>query len=279
VGNPFMESSGSGALARVNRYNPLVFRGPSGAGLAMAYKFDDTFQLRGAYLADNASDPSQGQGLFNGSFSAAAQLVYNPTDALNLSFAYVHSYYSANEEQVTSNGGSFVDNTIRDQVSGSTRRALGRGVGRDPFLGSPATRDSYGLQANWRINETFNLSAYGGYALASAQGFDASGDQRQGLGADIWTWNAALSMVDLGKEGAVLTIAGGLAPTARRVEALTGDLAVPDRDSTYIIEGQYKYPLTKNILLTPGVYVIINPDGNSNNNSVWVGVLRTTFKF
>ncbi|XTZ20917.1 MAG: carbohydrate porin [cyanobacterium endosymbiont of Rhopalodia fuxianensis] len=56
-------------------------------------------------------------------------------------------------------------------------------------------------------------------------------------------------------------------------------MQVPDQDIPYIIEAQYQYPLTKNILLTPGFYVVLQPEGNNDNNSIWVGALRTTFKF
>ncbi|WP_157951179.1 iron uptake porin, partial [Cyanothece sp. BG0011] len=38
VGNPFMASSGTGALSRFMRRNPLVFRGPEGIGAGAEYK-------------------------------------------------------------------------------------------------------------------------------------------------------------------------------------------------------------------------------------------------
>ena len=125
----------------------------------------------------------------------------------------------------------------------------------------------------------FHLTAWGGYALARAQGKDENGVDRSGFGADLWTWSAALSAIDVFKEGAVLSVGGGQFVTAERVDAFPGDLAVPDQDTSYIIEAQYKYPLNDNILLTPGFYVVINPEGNEFNNSIWVGALRTTFKF
>ena len=38
-------------------------------------------------------------------------------------------------------------------------------------------------------------------------------------------------------------------------------------------------PLNDNILLTPGAYVVLNPNHNSDNPTIWVGLVRTTFKF
>jgi carbohydrate-selective porin OprB len=52
-----------------------------------------------------------------------------------------------------------------------------------------------------------------------------------------------------------------------------------DKSSSYHIEGFYRYRLNDNISITPGVLVILNPEGNSANNAIYVGTLRTTFTF
>ena len=51
-------------------------------------------------------------------------------------------------------------------------------------------------------DNTFHLHATGAYALARAQGFanPEIGDDRRGLGADLWTWAAILSVVDIFKD-------------------------------------------------------------------------------
>ncbi|MBE9029547.1 carbohydrate porin, partial [filamentous cyanobacterium LEGE 11480] len=41
----------------------------------------------------------------------------------------------------------------------------------------------------------------------------------------------------------------------------------------------YKYNLNKKIAITPGLAVIFNPEHNSNNDTIFVGTIRTTFKF
>ncbi|MGB5772274.1 MAG: iron uptake porin, partial [Crocosphaera sp.] len=271
-GNPFLRSSDTGALSRFIRRDPLTMRGPEGIGGGFAYKFNDTFTLRGLYLSEDGNDPSLGNGLFNGNFTAGGQLAVNPTDALSFNLHFLHSYFTANDVNIAQSTGSFVESAFRTNETGE-------GIGRDPFLGAPTIRDSYGANGNWRINETFNLSGWVGYSLARAQGLDVNGQSRRGFGADFWSWMTALSVVDFGKEGAVLSIAGGALPNARRIDAITGDLTVPDQDTPYIIETQYLYPLNDNIFLTPGFYVILQPDGNNDNNSIWVGALRTTFEF
>ncbi len=242
--SPFFASSGTGALSRLQRYNGMVTRGPEGTGAALKFKFNKEFYITGTYLADKgvASDPTEGKGLFNGSFSTGAQIGYSG-DSLQVAFAYVHSYRTAGSAGLFGN-----------VSSPSAEIPFGSGV--------PTTADRFGLSANWRVAKWINLGAWGGYASASEQSPSISRDS-----VDIWTWNANVSFPDLGKEGAVLSLGGGLPPK--------GNVS----DSSYIIEAQYKYPLTKNILLTPGFYVVLNPNDNADNEAIWIGVLRTTFTF
>jgi hypothetical protein len=44
-----------------------------------------------------------------------------------------------------------------------------------------------------------------------------------------------------------------------------------------MVEAQYKFPVTKNILITPGAYAVFN--ANNEGNAILVGVIRTTFRF
>lgn len=275
--NPYLESGDSGAVSRFSRYSPFVNRGPEGTGGAMRYKFNDVFTVSAAYLADTAqsSTPTDdvfespngrntfksGNGFFNGSYSTGVQFDIKPTKDFSFGISYLHKYYSQGDVNLT----------------GST----GSRIASNPFYQAATTMDTYNLQATWQITDKFNLSGWFGYANATAQGFNTgnSPQNRDGLGADLWTWNAALSVIDVFKEGAVLSLSGGLMPYAPYVGSLGGDRISNDRNSPYIIEAQYQFPVNKNIQITPGAYVILSPEANSNNSAIWVGVLRTTFKF
>ena len=116
---------------------------------------------------------------------------------------FLHSYFTSNDVNISSSTGSYVEKHFRSK---SVKNKVGRGIGRDPFLGTPTIRDSYGANGNWRINNTFNLTGWVGYSLARAQGHDSSGVSRRGFGADYWSWMTALSAVDFFKDGAVLYI-------------------------------------------------------------------------
>ena len=50
-------------------------------------------------------------------------------------------------------------------------------------------------------------------------------------------------------------------------------------NTSYHVEALYKMNLTDNITVTPGVIAIFNPEHNENNDTIYVGTLRTTFKF
>jgi hypothetical protein len=262
--NPYLESSGTGSLSRLMRYNNMVYRGPQGAGAALKYKFSDEFYIVGTYLADDndAPDPTEGNGLFNGSFSGGAQIGYDGK-SFDIALAYVNTYRTA--------GGTGLFGGI---TSNDADKPFGNNV--------PTSANRFGLSLSWDFAEWANFFGWFGYGNAVAQESvivnrsttidgtlltrDVAAVQ-QGDTVDLWTWNVGFNFLDLGTEGAVLTIGGGLPPK--------GNVS----DSSYIIQTQYQYPLNKNILLTPGFYVILNPNNNSDNNSIWMGVLRTTFKF
>ena len=54
---------------------------------------------------------------------------------------------------------------------------------------------------------------------------------------------------------------------------------VVSRAIPYQIEAFYNFKVSENISITPGAFVIFNPEGDSANSTTAVGVLRTTFTF
>ncbi|NEO95342.1 MAG: carbohydrate porin, partial [Moorea sp. SIO3G5] len=259
--NPWLESSGTGALSRFNRRNPLVYRGPEGAGGGFRYKFSDALSLSLLYLADgdDAPSPAQKDGLFNGAYSAGAQLGISPIDNLEISLTYVRSYQPGGEPDD--------DNEVN--LSGST----GSSLAKRPFGDTATSANRFGAQASFRLTEQIHIGGWFGYLDAIAE--DDNGTVSEGDNADIFTWAANLSFVDLGKEGAVFSIAGGVPPRATEIDGTEQE----DDDTSYLIEAQYKFPITKNIMITPGAYVIFNPNHNDDNDTIWVGAIRTTFRF
>ena len=52
-----------------------------------------------------------------------------------------------------------------------------------------------------------------------------------------------------------------------------------DPDTAYHLEAFYRWQLTDNIAITPGLFTIFNPEHNSENDSILVGTIRTTWEF
>jgi hypothetical protein len=256
--NPYFGSSGTGALSRFARYNSAVYRSTSGAGLGINYKFSDAFNLTLAYLTgdDDASDPTDGSGLFNGDYSAGVQLGVNPNENINLALTYVRSYQPTGEVN----------------LSGST----GSDLAKDPFGGVGTSANRFGAQANVKIGKKFSLGGWFGFVNAQAEEGPDNGDN-----ANVLTWAANLAVLDLGKEGNVLGLTFGQPP---RLIDSDSDINADgskdeDPDTSYLIEAQYRYKVNDNITITPGAYVILNPDHDQDNDTIFVGTIRTTFSF
>ncbi len=257
VVNPVLESSGTGSLSRFLRFDPLVFRGKEGAGGGISYEWiPDKLTLTALYLADGdtAGDPSEGNGLFNGSFSTGVQVAYTPIENLDLAVTYVYEYQSRGNVNLTGSTGSL--------------------LGRNPYDDNSAARaNQVGLAVNYTLRERYNFGVWGSVSFTNELAPDPI---REALDADAkyFTVGGTFSILDLIREGGVLSLSVGIPP-----KSFDSSNAFEDTDTSVVIQGLYKFPFSDNILVTPGFYVITSPDHNSDNDAEVVGIVRTTFKF
>jgi len=96
----------------------------------------------------------------------------------------------------------------------------------------------------------------------------------KGDDATIFNWAVTLGLPDFGSEGSLLGFIVGQPP-----KVTDNDIGLEDADTSWHLEAQYRYQLTDNIAINPGVLVILNPEHNNNNDTIWVGTLRTIFEF
>jgi hypothetical protein len=249
VVNPYLESSGGGALSRFGRRNPAVYRQVEGAGVGLTHEFSDAFSVSAAYLADDggASNSAPNNGLFNGDYAAGAQIDFMPGDDLHFALTYLHSY------------------SADPNVMGST----GSDLSQDPFGATTKTSgDHFGVQAFAQITDGIAVGGWAGLVLAN--NVDNS-DQD----STIFNWAANLAFPDLGGDGNLGGIIFGQTP--RVTDGNNG--ALEDQDSTWHLEALYRIQLTKGIDITPGVVWLINPEANNDNDDVVVVAIRTRFKF
>jgi hypothetical protein len=240
-----VESSGSGAISRFGRHNP-IYRESSGAGFGVNYLLSDRASFSLAYLASDAEDPEGKEGLFNGNYGALAQLTFAPMQNLDLGLTYIHAYY--NED----GGVNLTGNT------GSTNA-------RRPFGNVATSADSLGLEATWRISPKFIISGWAGYEFARSE---ISDDE-----ADIFNYAVILALPDLGGKGNLAAFVFGMPPK------VIDSTQVEDDHTSLHIEAFYRLQLTDNIAITPGIFLVTNPEHNDNNDTIYVGAIRTTFNF
>jgi hypothetical protein len=258
---PTIADDSLGIPSRFGEYNPLYRRG--GGGGALNWNISDDLLLTVGYLADNPSSSEAGNGLFNGGYNALAQLAYYG-EAGTVGVAYSRSYAPRGGVNLTGDTGSF--------------------LAREPFGNNIATSaDFITLQGYYRITPNFQIHGWGGYVSATAENSGVS-EIAEGLGsiplavqdgdrADLWYGAIGLTFPDVGGEGNLPGILFGIPPQ------VTNSDVREDRDTAYHLEAFYRFKINDNIAITPGVWAIINPENNSNNDVQWVGHVRTSFNF
>ncbi|MEO0844653.1 MAG: iron uptake porin, partial [Cyanobacteria bacterium J06643_5] len=124
------------------------------------------------------------------------------------------------------------------------------------------------VQAHFKV--TSNISVGGWYGYADAEQVGGTGD------GEIQYWAANLGIKDFGAKGSTLGLIFGQPPKLTDSDdTVNGE----DPDTSYHLEALYKLPINDNIAITPGVLVIFNPEHDNDNDTIYVGTLRTTFKF
>lgn len=262
--NPFLQSSDTGALSRFGRYNP-IYRAGSGANAAgVSFKYDlisnkekgTGVTLNVGYLAPNAANPNNNAtGFLDGAYAALAQVDVQPVKNLALGFTYVHSFGLDPFGGTGSTG------------NGSAANPLGIGVIRQ-------AADSLGFQFTYRPIQKLNIAGWVGYADIYRVIDPAAVDS-----AEVLNWAVTLASPDLWRKGDLAGLVFGQPP---QVISLTPN--VPNTPSytafnSYHLEGFYRFAVSKNLSITPGIIAVFNPNSNPNNDTLVIGAIRTTFSF
>jgi hypothetical protein len=265
-GTSRVEGAGFGPISRFAQRNPIINIGAGDGGVGFDWQLANRISLQGVY---STSDPaSTSNGLFggeNGITNLGAQLVFTPFDSLDIAFQYVNSY---------SPFGRLFTGVGDDQV------AVLNGVS----FRAPIQTNAFGTSLEWRA--TPGITAGGWFGFTTSDLLGESGN------VETINWMGYLNFPDLFGEGNL----GGLyvgqppritnsdLPIGRNIPSFIngGDPAAPpgdQPDTTIHLEAFYRYRLTDNISITPGFITIFNPNQNNDNDTVFIGALRTTFTF
>lgn len=241
--NPFLGSDSVGSPFLFGVRSPIYREEIGGTGAGISYDLSPVLNLALVYLATDANQLATG--LFNGPFSALGQLTWKPNDRVDIGLLYSRSYNG-----IEINAGSNNANTPFGNASQSI------------------SANSYGLVANVRISPKFAIGGWTGFVQATAN--DLPGNPM----ADIFYYAVTLAFPDLGKEGNLAGIAFGQPPKLVRNE-----FGADDPNTSFNIEAFYRFQINDSISITPGLLVITNPEHDRNNDTLYIGTIRTTFTF
>jgi BMFP domain-containing protein YqiC len=267
--NPVLAPAGLGSISRFGRFNPIYRLSGEGAGATIDHKFSKEFGIAVGYgvpkntfvdgIANNPADSStngSGGGVFGGSNLIFSQLAYSPNENLDLGLLYARSYHA---------GGA--------GVSGGT----GSAFANSPFGAVATSANHFSLLASTKLSPNVVLSGWAGLTNATRE---AAG----GGSADMFNAAATLAFNDVGGKGSTLGFVLGLPPSVTS----SSNANRKDTASPVHIESFYKYKVSDNLYITPGVVMILNPNvggapisgaASSSNPTLFLGTIRTTFLF
>ncbi|MGC1393242.1 MAG: iron uptake porin [Coleofasciculaceae cyanobacterium] len=241
-----------------------------GSGAVVSWQISKPLKLTVGYLAENteflnsavfntSSNPSAG--LFNSTNTITAELGYSPSSALNLRFIYARTSLKA----------------YNGFIGGAVGEPLPYGYADDGFGGT--VRDSganaFVFNFDWLIAKNFGL--FGRYSYGQLD-INPVNPARSGGDIRVQSFQVGLGFPDLGKKGA-LGVISFLVPhdylEGRRFLLSGGG----DGGTQYELEASYYYPVTNNIAIVPAFYAIFNANNFDSNPTVFVGNLRTQFRF
>ncbi len=261
---------GQESISRFGSLNPVlrVSGGTSETGLASAagfiYSISKQLDLRALYgsvsanIPQNAGFPATplGGGVFNGSDVIATQLTFTPSQSLQIGLNYANSYH-----QINILGTGLINSDI--------------GALAGVSVTTPVSLNSVGGTVTFRFSPKVALSGYG-----AAMFVNAANTKAISASTTFTSWMVGLHFNDLFKTGNAAGILFG--QPLYRSDASGSALLTPagtNRATPYHLEAYYRFQVGDHISVTPGAFVLFNPEGDSRNSTTTVGVLRTTFTF
>lgn len=258
--NP-LEGSGEGAISAFAQRNPILAIGSGTGGVGFDWQINQDISLQAVYSAQFpsfAADKNVG-GLFGGRHTTGVQLTVAPTNNIDIGLNYLYSH---------SNDG-----------------LLATGIG-DAQLTSPFApitgfdTQAVGATIAWRINPNLQLGGWGGWTFSNPE--DIQGR------VETNNWAVFAAFPNLGQQGNLGGILIGQPPKITS-SSLPDGFNFPNfsdngisggRNATSLhVEMFYRAQLNQNLALTPGFFVVFNPDHNQSNDPLIVGALRATFRF
>ncbi|MBE9007203.1 iron uptake porin [Fortiea sp. LEGE XX443] len=257
-----VESAATGPLSLFAQRNPILNTGFGQGGIAVDWQFAKRASLQALYTSYTPGNPSERNGLFDGTTTTAVQLLLTPIDAVDLSLYYVNNYAS--------------DGCLLTFVGDDCLTAASNGES------APLQTNAYGGTVSWQISPRVTIGAWGGYTKSHIPG--RSGN------VETTNYMVFLNFPDLFAQGNLGGIYVGQPPKITSSTLPVGN-NVPDFLNTGLgraggqpgtttqIEAFYRFKLTDNISITPGIIHILEPGHTPDSDSITIGIIRSTFLF
>ena len=249
-----------GAISRFGRYSP-IYRQDFGAEVRLKYEFSNAASLSLGY-ADG--EP----------YGAIVQLTLEPNDDIQLALAYVPSdnNYGAIAQLILEPNDDVELGLTYVRSYNNIDTGTGSKLANDPFDDESdiVTTNSYGVEANIQVSSGFAIAGWVGLTEAKAQNLSGKPE------ATIFNYAVTLAFPDLGKEDSLAGVVIGQPPKVTRNDLGT---KYTDKDTSLHLEFFYRFQATDNIDITPGLLVVTHPEHNENKDTIYVGTVRTTFRF
>ncbi len=244
-----------------------------GSGAVVEVTLSKQFRLTLGYLGENteflpsefgfntSSNPKFG--LFGGTNTASAELIFSPTANINLRLQYNHSRIQAYGGQVGGAIGEPIPYGYLDAGPGFSNGVVNGGL-------RSAIADMFGVNFDWML--TPGLGVFGRYSFATTRLNPIDEKVR------TQSFQVGVGFPDLGKKGALgtLTFLMPMDITKGRTFFASGG---GDGGTQYELESSYFYPLNQHVAVVPTFYAIFNANNFNSNPTVFVGSLRTQFSF
>ena len=250
-------SNGQGSISRFGRFDPLMRIAGTSSLFAFDWKVSEQFKIQAGYGTSAPAAPTLGGqgGLFGGSSIALVQLLFKPAENLDASVTYANTYHQTN-----SLGTGLVGTTPTTLPNTESISAAGI---------TSIRANSIGGNLAWKVTPKIIFHTWGTVIFADSVNNSAS--------TTFTSWITGLTFNDLFSEGSAGSILFGQPINRTSASGLATLGAV--NTTPYHLELFYRYRLSKNISITPGVFWVFNPEGVSANPTATVGVIRTTFSF
>ncbi|MGI0485774.1 iron uptake porin [Pantanalinema rosaneae CENA516] len=243
--NSILADAGQGTISRFAEFSPLLRIGNLDAGVGFDWLISDRWRLQFGYGTRDANQPNQG--VFGDHHAFGTQLLYKPSSAFMAGFHYINAYSS---------------DARLDTFTGSNNADISGGFNEQ------ATIHAIGTSMQWRLSPKVILGAWGGLVVADSRESDAA--------TLASTYLVSLGLRDpFGRQGDLWGFVLGQ-PLKLHIGYLIERF---DEATSLHLETFYRWRVNDNISITPGIFVVTHPGHISDNNTIVIGTLRTTFSF